>query len=138
MGAKHENEDFRVFRTEVLTETEIQRLSGCLVFEPDTNDAAIIGTVDNEKGEAILVYSYHRLVEIKMNEYSEDNLDLEDDAESLLELAADDIGYNTLRALNYMGPRAPLVLRPLEDFEPFDVEDEPPERIYRVAGREWC
>lgn len=67
-----------------------------IVFENPDYDAAIIG-IDEEGGRVI--YDYEKMVKCLMDE---DGMTEEE--------ATDFIDYNTIRALPYAGPTAPIVM----------------------------
>ena len=73
-----------------------------IVFENPDFDDAIIGVDVNDDR---VVYDYEKMVEVLAEQ---DGIPIEE--------SADFIGYNTLRAIPYMGPKAPIVIRKLEDF----------------------
>lgn len=73
-----------------------------IVFENPDFDDAIIGVDLNDDR---VVYDYEKMVEVLAEQ---DGISIEE--------SADFIGYNTLRAIPYMGPKAPIVIRKLEDF----------------------
>lgn len=66
-----------------------------IVFEDPDYDDAIIGVT--ESGQ--VVYDYDLMIESLI---AHDGMSYED--------AADFIGYNTVRALGYMGERAPVII----------------------------
>lgn len=103
----------RVIKSVALTEEQKRLLDGAPILEPDSLDAAIIGTVVTPKGCAAL-YDYEKLVEAFMR----------DDPESSREAVVEWISYNTVRALPYLGPRAPWIL---EQIDPEEEGDELPE-----------
>ena len=71
-----------------------------LVFEnPDYADA-FVGISDDYRA----IYDYKKMVEC---------LELQD--KMSYEEAAEFIGYNTMRALPYMGADAPIIILPMED-----------------------
>lgn len=66
-----------------------------IVFDNPSYDDAIIGTSHDDR----VVYSFEKMVECLMND---DGMSYED--------AVEFIEYNTLRAIPYFGPNAPIVL----------------------------
>lgn len=118
----------RVIRSSALTPEELAALDGAPVLDPEGLDAAIIGTMLNEAGEPVLVYGYDDLVDIFAEEAARGGSRRARD----LETAEEWVEYNTLRALPYMGPRAPVVLRRLDD--PADVD---PEEVVMFKHKAW-
>ncbi len=68
---------------------------GAIVFENPDYDDAIIGTSNDDR----VVYSFNKMVECLMKE---DGMTEEE--------AIEFIEFNTLRAIPYFGPNAPIVL----------------------------
>ena len=77
-------------------------LDESIVFENPDYDSAIIG-YDEVSGR--IIYDYDKMVEHLMDA---DNTDYEE--------AAEFIDYNTVRACPYMGEKAPIILRNIEDY----------------------
>lgn len=71
-----------------------------IVLENPAYDEAIEGISEDGR----VIYDYGRMVECLV---AEDGMTEEE--------AADFIAYNTVRALPYMGPKAPIILYALED-----------------------
>jgi hypothetical protein len=95
-------------------------LEGATLLDPERLDAAIMGVLE-VMASPVAVYDYDALVRL----LQEDVGDLEETEEW--------VDYNTLRAIPYMGPRAPVVLRRLDD-DP-DVFD--PEELVDFRGKKW-
>lgn len=77
-------------------------LEESVVFESPDYEDAIIGWDENS---GRIIYDYEKMVECLMNE---DGMEYEE--------AAEFIDYNTVRACPYMGERAPIILRSIEDY----------------------
>jgi hypothetical protein len=76
----------------------VSLLTDAPVLDPEYLDEAIIGHDTNDDGDIILVYGYTELVEtyMKYEDWSEED-------------AIEWIDFNTVRALPYMGARAPII-----------------------------
>ena len=107
----------RVIVSGNLTEEEVQALNGATVFDPDTLDEAIVG-VFHGPGGVVAAYSYDLLVEHFEQEMGEES-------------AMEWVDYNVVRAVPYMGERAPKILAGLW----WNEDDEA--AIIEVAGRRW-
>lgn len=83
-------------------------LEDSIVFENPNYDSAIIG-YDENSGR--IVYDYEKMAEHLMDN---DNMSYEE--------AIEFIDYNTVRACPYMGDKAPIILRSIEDY--LDYADE--------------
>lgn len=70
-------------------------LDDAIIFENPDYDAAIVGVSHDDR----VIYDYDKMVQCLM----------EEDGMTSLE-AADFIGYNTLRAIQYAGEGAPIVM----------------------------
>ena len=135
--------------SDVLGVAEREQLEGASLLEPPAYDAAIIGIVKNPVGLIVAVYDYDRLVQCVADGSStaaasgpggdaEDDYDSEDGDDSAIEEAEEWVEYNTLRALPYMGERAPIVAREVvEGEEWWDTEDEDELVFIEVAGRRY-
>ena len=77
-------------------------LEDSIVFENPNYDSAIIG-YDENSGR--IVYDYEKMAEHLMDN---DNMSYEE--------AIEFIDYNTVRACPYMGDKAPIILRSIEDY----------------------
>ena len=77
-------------------------LEESVVFESPDYEDAIIGWDENS---GRIIYDYEKMVECLMNE---DGMDYDE--------AAEFIDYNTVRACPYMGERAPIILKSIEDY----------------------
>lgn len=77
-------------------------LEESVVFENPDYEDAIIGWDENS---GRIIYDYEKMVECLMNE---DGMDYDE--------AAEFIDYNTVRACPYMGERAPIILKSIEDY----------------------
>ena len=72
------------------------------MFESPDYENAIIGWDENS---GRIIYDYEKMVECLMNE---DGMEYDE--------AAEFIDYNTVRACPYMGERAPIILKSIEDY----------------------
>lgn len=103
-----------------LTSDERAALDGAILLDPERLDAAVVGITASTEA-AVAVYDYDALVRL----LREDVGDLEETEEW--------VDYNTLRAIPYMGPRAPVVLRRIDDdpsvFDPHELVD--------FRGKKW-
>jgi len=115
-------------------------LDGVPVLDPDSLDEAILGAMANDAGDLILVYGYDELVKV----FAEDVLKHEPEGtafdptggeheRTLYDDAEEWVDYNTLRSLPYMGPRAPIVIRRLED----DPDSIDPAYLVAFKGKSW-
>lgn len=77
-------------------------LEDSVVFESPDYEDAIIGWDENT---GRIIYDYEQMVECLMNE---DGMEYDE--------AAEFIDYNTVRACPYMGERAPIILKSIEDY----------------------
>jgi hypothetical protein len=77
-------------------------LEESVVFENPDYEDAIIGWDENS---GRIIYDYEKMVECLMNE---DGMEYDE--------AAEFIDYNTVRACPYMGERAPIILKSIEDY----------------------
>lgn len=77
-------------------------LEESVVFESPDYEDAIIGWDENS---GRIIYDYEKMVEFLMNE---DGMEYDE--------AAEFIDYNTVRACPYMGERAPIILKSIEDY----------------------
>lgn len=77
-------------------------LEDSVVFESPDYEDAIIGWDENT---GRIIYDYEQMVECLMNE---DGMEYDE--------AAEFIDYNTVRACPYMGERAPIILKRIEDY----------------------
>lgn len=77
-------------------------LEESVVFESPDYEDAIIGWDENS---GRIIYDYEKMVECLMNE---DGMEYDE--------AAEFIDYNTVRACPYMGERAPIILKSIEDY----------------------
>lgn len=102
--------DNRIIRSHHLSKKQKRLLDGAPILDPDTLDRAIIGVVETPQGHAA-VYDYEKLVEaMRVGDPSSSEEDV-----------VEWISYNTVRALPYMGPRAPWILEEAVD-DPDDPE----------------
>lgn len=77
-------------------------LEDSMIFvNPDYEDAIIGFDYQNER----IIYDFDKMVEHLMKQ---DNMEYED--------AIDFIEYNTIRALPYMGKKAPIVMKNIQEF----------------------
>ena len=103
-----------------LTKDERAALDGAVLLDPERLDAAVVGVM-TVTASPVAVYDYDALVHL----LQEDIGDLEE--------TEGWVDYNTLRALAYMGPRAPVVLRRLDD----DPRVFDPEELVDFRGKKW-
>jgi hypothetical protein len=89
-----------------------------IVFENPSYDSAIIGTSHDDR----VVYSFEKMVECLVEE---DGMSYEE--------AVEFIEYNTIRALPYFGPNAPIVLMNEEQMMFGDESDGREEQTAREA-----
>ena len=90
-----------------MSEIELLNMSGIFVDEEDLADTyyiddaedALVGITDDNQ----LVYSYRKLIDVYMKKYG-----------NTYEEAADDINYNLLRSLPYVGEKAPIIIWEIE------------------------
>ena len=73
-----------------------------VIFNNPDYDDAIIGVSHNDQ----VIYDYDKMIEHLM---TKENMSIED--------AADFISYDTIRALSYMGPDAPIVMFGIEQYQ---------------------
>lgn len=103
---------------------------GQVYLEPrELLDAAIIGVYEGKN-----VYELHALIKNYAKSFiSSDTNPVSDDA--AYETAAEFVDYNTIPALPYMGPYAPLVVSEIEE----GFEDDLPEGVDFICmnGRMW-
>jgi hypothetical protein len=116
------SDDIRIIKSKVLSKAQKELLDAAPILDPDTLDAAIIGTVPTSDGHAA-VYDFEKLVEAMMEPGTE--------REDVL----DWISYNTIRALPYMGERAPWILEELHELEFSCADDD--EGPVRLFGKSW-
>lgn len=103
------NGEMRKLPADKLTEVEIEALEETIVLDPVELDGAILGSTLNDAGERILVYEYEKLIEIYAG------LDGDPNDEERFIGAQEWVDFNSIRALPYMGPRAPLIVTRLEE-----------------------
>lgn len=77
-------------------------LEDSVVFESPDYEDAIIGWDENT---GRIIYDYEKMVECLMNE---DGMEYDE--------AAEFIDYNTVRACPYMGDKAPIILKSIEEY----------------------
>jgi hypothetical protein len=118
----------RFIFSDLLDEKVQEECRGATILEPQGMDIAIIGTLFNSNGDRVLVYAYEKLIEWFAQEgegFSSEVL------EERYEQAEEWVQYNLIRALPYMGERAPLVAYSL------DRSLEEDEEEYCFEGRKW-
>jgi hypothetical protein len=106
---------------------EVLEQAGAMVMEPRTLDAAILGYHIPEKGQAIALYDYHLLLDA----FRKDAEDPESE-EAIFE-AEEHISYNVLRALPYLGEKAPWIIVDVLEGEPEEEEDT----YFTWEGKRW-
>lgn len=77
-------------------------LEDSVVFESPDYEDAIIGWDENT---GRIIYDYEKMVECLMNE---DGMEYDE--------AVEFIDYNTVRACPYMGDKAPIILKSIEEY----------------------
>lgn len=117
------SDDIRIIKTDLLTPVQKEWLKGAPVLDPDTLDAAIIGTLETPSGYAA-VYDYEKLIAVF----------LANDPTQQWDDAVDWISYNTIRALPYMGSRAPWILEEATVEYSYNEEDEP---LIKFNNKKW-
>lgn len=133
-----EEQDLRGSRSPHLSPEQIASLDGAVVLDPEDLDEAIIGVHEGAQG-VVAVYSYERLVDITARTMTSTSYQTAEAA------AMEWHDYNTLRAVPYMGERAPVFVTDDEEtgVDPEDVQDDeedPPqyltfgEKKYRVIS----
>jgi len=149
----------RPILSDVLGVSERGQLEGASLLDPPAYDAAIIGIVKNPAGLIVAVYDYDRLVqcvaagsstsassepgedaddESDPGEDADEEYDADEAGDSAIEEAEEWVNYNTLRALPYMGERAPIVASEVvEGEEWWDMENEDDLVFIEVAGRRY-
>jgi len=95
----------------------VAALDGACVLDPEYLDGAIIG-VASGLGGAVAVYDYDLLVQVMAADGADDGADEEAETNAI-----EWIEFNTLRALPYMGLRAPIVVYLLEEGAEAETED---------------
>lgn len=118
------SDEIRIIKSKALTAAEKDLLDGAPILDPDSLDRAIIGVVETPAGHAA-VYSYEKLVRAMKR----------DSPGSSRDDVVEWIGYNTIRALPYMGQRAPWILE--EFLEPEFSGDDEDERPVNWNGKLW-
>jgi len=111
----------RTIKSPHLTPVEIASLDGAPVFDPDSCDAAIIHAAMCQGEGFVAVYSYALLLEI----FSADGGSLEE--------AAERISHNVLRAVPYMGRRAPIIVSLVDEGDEHDDDDV----VLHFKGSDW-
>ncbi len=96
------DDEIRLVKSPALTPEDLVAIMGAPVFDPPSLDVAITGIALNDDGDAVVVYSFDKLVECYANDYEGESDDPWQDATDWVE-------YNTLGSLQMMGPRAPRV-----------------------------
>lgn len=91
-------EQIRRIRNKRLTSEQIAMLDGAAVFDPFDLDDAIVDVRQTDKG-AIALYDYDKLC----SHFTDESGD------GTQEEAQEYVDYNIVRALPYMGDRAPIV-----------------------------
>lgn len=97
------------------------------VLEPRTLDDAIIGHRATDTGQVVALYDYHLLLDAFRKE-AEDP-----DSEDALFEAEEWISYNVIRALPYLGEKAPWVIVDVLEDEPEEEEDT----YFTWEGKRW-
>lgn len=132
-------DEIRIIQNDALTEEDKNAISGAVVLDPDTWDAAIIGVHENHEGEFVAVYDQEAIIDIMVNERMSDDAKL--DRQEVWQEAAEFVDYNTVRALPYMGPRAPILASEFLEHMQDELEGLPPDerpQIVEFGGRKWA
>jgi hypothetical protein len=106
---------------------EVLEKAGAFVMEPRTLDDAILGYHIPETGHAVALYDYHLLLDAFRKE-AEDP-----DSEEAIFEAEEWISYNVVRALPYLGDKAPWIIVDVLDGEPEEDEDT----YFTWEGKRW-
>lgn len=112
-----------------MTEDVESRLeqAGAWLLEPRALDEAILGCWTTPDGQVVALYDYHGLIE----HFRKDSEDPE--SEDALFEAEEWISYNVMRALPYLGEKAPWVVVDVDDLE----EEEEEEVYFTWEGKRW-
>lgn len=121
----------RVIRSPILTPAELAMLDNAVVLDPDDLDAAIVGVTQDSRGAWVAVYDYDKIVQVYAHLF---DTTAADSAAEAYEGALEFVDYNTLRALPYMGERAPWVVRDVEDSDMLEADDV----VIVLAGRRYA
>lgn len=100
----HDN-DIRIIKSPHLTPEQIDSLLGAVLLDPEGLDAALVDVAHNEAGETIAVYDEEILIEAFAQDMHEEG----DEGWEAWDRAREWYEYNTVRALAYMGTRAPRI-----------------------------
>ena len=132
-------DEIRTIQNDALAEEDRNALYGAVILDPDTLDAAIIGVHENREGEFVAVYDQEAIIDIMVNERMSDDAEL--DRQEAWQEAAEFVDYNTVRALPYMGLRAPILASEFLEHMQDELEDLPPDErpeIVEFNGRKWA
>jgi len=113
------DQDVRKVNYPFSSEAEEASLMGAVVLDPPSLDEAIMGVLKNHRGDAIFVYDHEELVRCFARDMFEPNGESDPTA---LDQAFEWVSFNTIRALPYMGDRAPMILQRVDDECVDDVE----------------
>jgi hypothetical protein len=130
--------EVRTILSESLSAAEKAALQGAVVLDPDTWDAAILGVHTNQHGEVVAVYDENVIVELLLREIldSTEGPHDEEAENDAYDEASEYLQFNTIRALPYMGARAPVLVSELfEDAEEFEVDEE--REVIEIGGKRW-
>ena len=124
-------DSIRVVHAPRLTIEEIASLDGASVLEPEALDEAIFAVRHNANGEACAAYQSEQLIDLLIPW-----LGAEPDEAEAYDTAMDYLCSQVLRALPYMGPRAPKVLAELFDEDLLDPDLEPT-AVHEIQGKRY-
>lgn len=99
MKPSKNEEDLRKVKSPHLSVEDAERLDGAMLFDPDDLDRAILAVLDTPEG-AVAFYDYDRLCALFFDA---------EDPDSTRESAQEWVDYNLVRALPYIGKRAPRI-----------------------------
>jgi len=112
-------------------------LEEALLFDPCDYDAAIVGCVENSKGEKVVAYDYEKLAEITalICGASPGTPGWEDACEEAMQ----HVDYNMVRGAMYMqNKRGPVVLAKVQDEQALlEADEDDPTVIVELAGERW-
>lgn len=132
-------DEIRTIRNDTLAEEDKNALSGAVILDPDTLDAAIIGVHENLKGEFVAVYDQEAIIDIIVKEKMSGDAQL--DKNEVWRQEVEFMDYNTLPAIAHMGSRAPILASEFLEHMQYELEDMPiderPE-IVEFNGRKWA
>ena len=97
-------------------------LNGAVRLEPSEYfDQCLLGKTTIASGESVLVYDYEMLVKM----IARDCADGQEVTPHHWQTAIEHLEFNTIRAIDYMGDRRPLIVYQMEEWDANDTEDGP-------------